>query len=203
VTTTIHLVRHAAHELLDRVLVGRDPSVSLSGAGVRQAQALGKRFAASRTICVQSSPQLRARQTAEAIAQVHGLPLTTATEVDELDVGTWSGRSFADLDQDPQWRLWNSDRSRASPPGGESMHALQRRIVDHLTDVADAHRNGEVVIVSHAEPIRAAVLHYLELSLDAYNEVQVAPASVTTILVRGRSGEIILNNDHIEDLAAT
>jgi probable phosphoglycerate mutase len=124
-------------------------------------------------------------------------------DVDELDMGAWSGCSFANLDGDPQWRLWNSQRSNASPPGGESMQALQHRVVDYLTHVADAYGNGEVVIVSHAEPIRAAVLHYLELSLDNYNNVQVAPASVTTILVRGRSGEIIRNNEHIEDLAAT
>jgi probable phosphoglycerate mutase len=202
VTTTIHFVRHAVHDLVDRVLVGRDPGVGLSGAGIRQAQALGTHFAARSIARVQASPQLRARQTAQPIADLHGLRLEVVPEVDELDMGAWTGRSFQELERDPQWQLWNSQRNEARPPHGETMRELQRRVLRHLHHVGDAYRGEEVVIVSHAEPIRAAVLHFLALSPDDFLSVQIAPASVTTIVLRERSGEVVRNNDCIEDFVA-
>ena len=201
-TTTIHLVRHAAHELVDRVLIGRNTSIGLSGAGFQQAQALGNRFASSKLASVQSSPQLRARQTARPIAEMHGLPLEDAPEFDEIDVGTWTGRSFEELKHDSQWQVWNSQRDTARPPRGESMRELQCRVVDCLYHVAKTNGGEEVVIVSHAEPIRAAVLHYLQLSLDNFLGVQIAPASVTTLVMRGRNGEIVVNSDSIKDCVA-
>src|SRR5205814_4109461 len=136
------------------------------------------------------------------IAARRGLPLRTTAEFDELDMGAWTGRSFAELKHDPQWQLWNTQRANAGPPQGESMRELQRRVVGHLHDVAKAYDGEEVVIVTHAEPIRAAVLHCLGLSLDEFPSVQIAPASVTTILVRGRSGEIVPNHKSFKDFVA-
>jgi broad specificity phosphatase PhoE len=202
VTTTIHLVRHAAHDLVDRVLVGRDDGVGLSGAGFRQAQALATRFAGGRIATVQSSPQLRAQQTAQPIAEMRGVPLRTAQELDELDMGAWTDRSFAELKHDPRWQLWNAQRANTRPPQGESMRELQRRVLGYLHYLATTYDGEDVVIVTHAEPIRAAVLHYLQRSLDDFATVQIAPASVTTILVRGRSGDIITNNGFRDFIAA-
>ena len=201
-TTTIHLVRHAVHEVVNRVLIGRNASIGLSGVGFQQAQALGNRFACSKLASVQSSPQLRARQTARPIAEMHGLPLEDAPEFDEIDMGTWTGRSFEELKHDPQWQVWNSQRDTARPPRGENMRELQRRVMDRLYHVAKTNGGEEVVIVSHAEPIRAAVLYYLQLSLDDFLSVQIAPASVTTIVMRGQSGEIVANSDSIRDFVA-
>src|SRR5205085_8476693 len=99
----------------------------------------------------------------------------------------------------PQWQVWNLQRDTARPPRGESMRELQRRVVDRLYHVAKTYGGEEVVIVSHAEPIRAAVLHYLQLSLDDFLSVQIAPASVTTFLMHGRSEEIVANSDSIKD----
>jgi broad specificity phosphatase PhoE len=44
VATTLILVRHAVHGLVDRVLCGRSPSVHLSEEGRQQAVLLGQRL---------------------------------------------------------------------------------------------------------------------------------------------------------------
>src|SRR3954464_15210746 len=119
--TTIHLVRHAPHDLMARVLVGRNDAVTLSAEGIRQAQCLAAHFASEKIDRVQSSPQLRARQTAQPLAAVQGLPVEIVSDVDELDVGAWPGRAFADLAADPLWHRWNTERGSCRPPGGESM----------------------------------------------------------------------------------
>jgi probable phosphoglycerate mutase len=67
------------------------------------------------------------------------------------------------------------------------MRALQKRVVDHLEQLrADGH-SGAIAIVSHAEPIRAALLHYSGIGLDDFLAVDVDPASIST-LIAGPSG---------------
>jgi probable phosphoglycerate mutase len=179
----IYLVRHGSHWLLDRVLCGRTHDVPLSPQGMRQTHALARQFAGIEIDLVQSSPRQRCRQTAAPIAQAHGLAVECANDMDELDPGDWSGRSFENLACDPAWRRWNACRGSARPPGGESMAALQTRVVAHIERLLSKH--AQAVIVTHAEPIRAALLHYRGMPLDRYQEIDVPPASVSILRASG------------------
>jgi probable phosphoglycerate mutase len=187
---TVLLVRHTSYSLIDRVLVGRAPHVGLSEPGWRQARALARALAGRPISRVQSSPQRRARETAEPIARAIGLPIEIATKMDELDAGLWSGVSFEKLVSNPHWRAWNSKRGSTKPPGGESMRDLQERVLDHLATLEREHPGEEIVLVSHAEPIRAAVLHYRGLPLDAFAQVRIAPGSITVLRLNDQRGEV-------------
>ncbi len=63
------------------------------------------------------------------------------------------------------------------------MTALQRRVVGHLEQVRHDASDATLIIVSHAEPIRAALLHYLGRSLDDFMSIAVDPGSVSTLTV--------------------
>jgi len=63
------------------------------------------------------------------------------------------------------------------------MRALQQRVVHHLEQLRRSEADGAIVIVSHAEPIRAALLYYSRTSLDNFLSVEVDPASVSTLAV--------------------
>jgi probable phosphoglycerate mutase len=181
----IYLVRHGSHSLLDRVLCGRSGDVPLSVDGIGQARGLARQFAGVSIDIVQSSPRRRSRETAEPIAERHALEVECANDMDELDTGEWSGRSFESLASDPAWLHWNTCRGSARPPGGESMNELQARAVAHIEKLLA--RRASTVIVSHAEPIRAVLLHYRKMAVDRYGEIDVPPASVS-ILRAGRNG---------------
>src|SRR5215203_6843088 len=118
---TIFLVRHAAHDRVDRVLCGRMPGVGLGEAGRRQAEALARRFADAAVDAVWTSPLDRARETAEPIAGRLGLPVRTSDGLAEIDFGAWTGLPFDALRDDPRWRRWNEARGSERPPPGESM----------------------------------------------------------------------------------
>jgi broad specificity phosphatase PhoE len=98
---------------------------------------------------------------------------------DEIDMGQWTGMEFLKLADDRGWQQWNERRGSTHPPEGESMAALQRRVVGHLEHLRL--HEGSIAIVSHAEPIRAAVMYYLGTHLDLFHSIEVAPASVSTI----------------------
>jgi broad specificity phosphatase PhoE len=191
VTTTIILVRHSHHDLIGRVLVGREPNVSLSTVGIRQAQRLAAVLVRRGVADVKSSPQLRARQTAEPIAAMLGKPVEIMPEFDEADFGAWSGRAFEQLQNDCHWQRWNSDRETCRPPGGETMRALQSRVLAGLSRLAKAHPGRCIAVVTHAEPVRAAILHYRGMSLGEFARVEIDPGSCTTLKFDGERGAIV------------
>jgi ribonuclease H / adenosylcobalamin/alpha-ribazole phosphatase len=59
-----------------------------------------------------------------------------------------------------------------------------------------------VVMVTHAEVIRAVVLHHLRRSFDDFLGVPIEPASVTTIRLHRRGADIVDINACLEDVAA-
>jgi broad specificity phosphatase PhoE len=179
----IHLVRHGHHGLVDRVLCGRMPGVQLDELGCDQMAITAETLRRYRPSAMQSSPQRRALQSAAIIANRCGCAVEIASGFDEIDMGSWTGAAFSELASDKKWRRWNARRGSARPPGGESMGEVQRRVIEHLEQLK--HIVGDIVIVSHAEPIRAALMHYLAIPLDRFQSVQIDPASISTVRIEG------------------
>jgi probable phosphoglycerate mutase len=192
--TTLFLARHGAHPLLGKVLVGRT-DVALSATGEAQAHWLGERLARERGEMLQTSPQQRARETAHFIAHKIGRTPDVVAALDEVNVGDWTGRSFADLKSDPAWRQWNAARTMARAPSGETLLEVQSRVMAHVERVRTRHPEGRVVLVSHSDVIRAAVLYCLGLSLDAFWRIEIHPGSLTTLCVDDRGAKLIALNE--------
>jgi broad specificity phosphatase PhoE len=147
--TRLTLVRHAPSDATRRSAFPLDEPVDARA--LDEARALAPRL--GRFDVAWTSPAARARQTAEAL----GLAATPAPELDECDFGTWRGRTLAELDdEDPvAVAAWIEDPA-AVPHGGESLLALLERVRGWLD--ARANDGGRVVAVTHAGPIRAAVV---------------------------------------------
>jgi broad specificity phosphatase PhoE len=181
VTATILLVRHAAHVELGATLSGRRRDVALSREGLEQAAILADLLGTAPIAAVYSSPRERAWYTAREIAEPHGLKPAILDDLDEVDFGAWSGRRFADLDGDPDWRRWNEARASARAPGGESMAEAVGRANSALAAVAREHDGETIVAVSHCDVIRGIIAHHLGLGLDHLLRFDVDPASVSRL----------------------
>ena len=178
-TTHLVLVRHAVTPQTGPLLSGRTPGVDLSEEGRGQADALGLRMAALPVDVVYASPIERTTQTAEAIAHHHGLPVLRLDGVLEADYGEWTGQKISDLAATDLWKVVQRTPSRATFPAGEAMAAMQTRMVAALEAVVADHPGQLVVVVSHADPIKAAIAHYTGVHLDLFQRIVVSPASVT------------------------
>ena len=169
--------------------------VPLDDVGLKQARALADRFSRESISVVQASPRRRAMQTASPIAQSLNLPVHIVGAIDEIDCGEWSGRSFEELSREHSWQEWNCSRATARPASGESMADVQQRIVAHLDRMQGTDPDGGMVLVSHGEVIRAAILHYLGLSADAYSQIEIDPASVSTLVLTPAAAEVRTVNE--------
>ncbi len=180
--TTFLLVRHAAHDWLGRGIAGRLPGVGLNVQGQAQAQQLVERLAALPIAAIYSSPQQRTQETAQQLAQRLGLQVGLEPGFDEIDFGDWTGWSFAQLEAaGAAWKHWVERRSSARPPGGEAFANVPVRAMAALRQLHWAHPDGQVVVVSHGDVIKAIVATCLGLSLDHLERFDVAPASVSVI----------------------
>lgn len=106
-------------------------------------------------------------------------------DLDEIDFGRFAGRTFEELSDDPAWTAWNRDRATARCPHGETMAEAAARMARALDHAARRAHVREMVLVTHADMIRAAVTTVLGLPLDAVFRFDVDPASVTTVLAAG------------------
>ncbi len=181
-TTTLLLIRHATNDLLvTHRLGGRMPGVHLNDQGRAEAEALADRLARVNLTAVYSSPMERALETAQAIAARHGLEVRIHPGLHEVDCGQWSGTPIRDVRGDPRWRAIEAYPILNTYPGGETIWQVQVRVVAALEEIRAAHSDQTVAIVSHADPIRAAVAHYIGLPLDLFRRLLISPASLTAL----------------------
>jgi broad specificity phosphatase PhoE len=180
--TTIFLVRHALHTLGSGTLAGRTPGVTLTEKGRAQAERLAERLAREGITAVQASPQQRTQETARPMAERCGVGAETVDALDEVDFGEWSGKTFQELETDPSWAGWNAEREYASTPGGETMKSLAKRVIGHIEHLRAADPAGRIVLVSHAEPLRTAILHYLGLPFSSFTRIEIEPASISQLV---------------------
>lgn len=136
----------------DRLALGR-ANPPLTDRGQDQARALGVRLMDSGAVRVISSPLLRARLTASAIADPMGVDVEVDDRLIELDYGEWDQRSFSEFPPE-DLAHWRRDATFA-PPGGESLIAVGKRVSALCAEMIDG---PPVVVVSHVSPIKAAVI---------------------------------------------
>jgi probable phosphomutase (TIGR03848 family) len=183
---TILLIRHGQNDMVGKKLAGRMPGVNLNEQGKAQARRLAAELAPLSIKAVISSPLERAQQTAEPVARIHNLPVEINAGLLEIDFGTWQGKSIKQLRRS---KLWKSVQERPSTfrfPAGETFTAAQSRIAETLQALSAAYAEKDVIVcVGHCDMIRLAVAFFLDMPLDAFQRLQIDPASVTVLHLHG------------------
>ncbi len=123
-----------------------------------------------------TSPELRTRQTAEAL----GLSAVSLPVLRDCDYGSWSGHSFDDVlaREAAAVSNWLRDPA-ATPPGGELMLSLMQRAAGWLD--GENGRAGLSIVVTHATIIRAAIVHAIKADPESFWRIDIAPLSVTRL----------------------
>lgn len=181
--TRLLLVRHAPTPETGKKLTGRLPGVALGATGEERARATAEALAATSVTAVATSPVQRCRETAEIVGAPHGLAPVVEPGLEEVDFGTWQGRTLTSLGKLKAWETVQRTPSRFRFPDGESFVEVQARAVDAVERLAAEHRKETVVACSHADVIKLVVAHYLGMPLDLFQRLVIGPASVTRLLL--------------------
>jgi broad specificity phosphatase PhoE len=123
-----------------------------------------------------SGPELRTRQTAEAL----GLNAISLSTLRDCNYGAWRGCTFADvLAREPHAVSdWLHDPA-ATPHGGESLLSLMERIGQWVE--GEKAMNRQAIAIAHASVIRAAIVHAIGAPPQSFWRIDIAPLSMTRL----------------------
>jgi len=192
----IFLVRHAENDYTrNNRLAGRLPAVHLNQRGREQAHLLAKYLEKAPLKAIYSSPLERAVETAEPLAQIHQLEVKLHSGLIELDYGDWQGESLKGLHRLRLWRTVQNTPSLMRFPQGETILEAQFRITQTIHEIASQFgENDWVVCVSHADPIKLAMAHFLGMPLDMYQRLNVGLASMSVLHLTQQSVRVLAVN---------
>ncbi|MBW3596825.1 MAG: histidine phosphatase family protein [Planctomycetes bacterium] len=153
-TCLLYLVRHGATEnnlARPPVLQGRGVNLGLSPAGVRQAWRTAEFFRSRKLAAAYSSNLRRAIETAQIIAEPHGLEVTQLESITEVDVGHWEGRNWTEIAETyaKEYALFMEDPGVYGYVGGETMAQVEARVFPALRRIMADHLGQRVLVVAH------------------------------------------------------
>lgn len=194
--TIILLIRHASNDFIkEGRLAGRTPGVHLNAQGQREADDMARRTAHLPIEAIYSSPLERAIDTANALANCHHLPVQIVDGLLEGHAGDWTGKKLSELNTTDTWKLIQTKPIGVKLPGGESIDEVQLRMVAAIEEIRLRHPDGIVAIVSHADPLKSVVAHYLNWDLNNFQRIAINPASVTVLSVDDKGAALLRSND--------
>jgi probable phosphoglycerate mutase len=148
--TTLLLARHGETDWNreGRYQGWADPP--LNEAGREQARRLRDQLRETPFDAVYSSDLRRAHETAEIVAAPHDVPVIADPGLREIDVGSWSGLTHAELEQ----RFPGAER-----PDGETREQHLARVLATVERIARVHPGERLLIVTHGGSMRALRSH--------------------------------------------
>jgi broad specificity phosphatase PhoE len=172
VTTTLLLARHGQSDWNAARRWQGFADRPLNDRGRAQADELGDRLAELPLDAVYSSDLQRARDTAAAVGQRHGIEPVELCELREVNVGSWEGltREEAERRFPDGFRRWQNGGTGWDD--GESYAEMSRRVLAAVRSIADRHPRERVLVVAHGGPIRAIHAAALGLDVEVYRRVR-------------------------------
>ncbi len=201
--TTIILVRHGETPWNSESKFRGRANIELNEAGEAQARATAQYIAQHwPPEAVYCSPLLRARQTAEVIAQPFMLHERSHPGLLDIDYGAWEGMIEKEVHE--RWpqalNAWFTRPHEAPIPGGEMLNTVRLRAMGALNEIAQRHQGETVVIVGHTVVNRLLLLGILNAENASFWRLRQDVGAVNVIDFEDNRYTLVKVNDtcHLE-----
>lgn len=186
-TRRLWLVRHGLTDWNTQQRFCGHSDIPLSAQGRVQATWLAEQLQEETIAAMYTSDLVRARETAEIIAnkRTQAIKIRVLTAWREIDFGDWEGLTYAQIVEQFKDQLgFFTDPEHYSPPNGESLAHMQRRVKDALLAIVhsdDSPAAGDVVIVSHGGPLRILLCSILGMPVQRQWQLRFDHGSLSAI----------------------
>jgi probable phosphoglycerate mutase len=180
----IIFLRHGqAENNINRLLAGRTPGVSLTPKGIDQAERIAKFLKPFNISTIYTSPIERAVKTAEIVAKHNSLDYNLDERLIELDMGKFTGMDYDTIFEkhgNVFLKFYDGELEIAHN-GVETFAQVKNRVLSMLDHVLNAHNDENVLLVTHMDPIKAAISTIMNLDANSLFELIIENASITVI----------------------
>ena len=158
--------------------------IPLNDTGLWQARQLGDALAGEAISAIYTSDLLRARKTAQAVADATGAALVDEPGLRERAFGSFQGRTFAEVEAEhpEQARRWRQRDPDYAPQGGESLRVLRERVVDTTHRLAARHPGELVLLVTHGGVLDVLYRAATRQDIQAPRTWQLGNAAINRLL---------------------
>lgn len=180
----LYLVRHGVTDWNAEGRLQGQSDTPLAPEGIEQARKLASRLSQEKIDAVWSSDLQRARQSAEIIANPHGLEVILSPVLREASFGLWEGLTESEiiaLGQEDQWRNYRANSLTHRPPEGELLEEICERMLKVLEQIKVANPSGTVVVVGHGGSLRAILCDALGSPIPAWRRLSLSNACLNLI----------------------
>lgn len=154
----LYFVRHGETEWNVKKKIQGKTDIPLNENGWNQARVLAEQLAKEqlRVARAYTSPQLRAAQTAQTVADALGVECIPLSGLREMDLGEWEGSNWDIIRETygETYYYWNSHRRYTYTPGGENYNEVLGRTLEALKVILER-ESEDVLVVSHSAIIMA------------------------------------------------
>lgn len=185
------LVRHGQTTAnAEGILDTRLPGCPLSEEGHRQAARLAEELGGEPVVAVYASRATRAQQTAQPVADRHGLGVQVLDGVHEVAIGDLEGRQQPEDHQalHELYRAWHTGDLHQARPGGESGKQVLDRYLADVATIRFRHSSGTAVLVSHGAATRLAVVALAANVDGSFAEPRYLPNTASVLLAADGAG---------------
>ena len=180
----IIFLRHAqAENNAKRILAGRTEGVHLTKTGIEQAELIAKYLKPLDISAIYSSPIERASHTAEIVAKNNSLDHNLDDRLTEIDMGKFTRMNYDDMFAkygNIFLKFYENDPVIAEHEV-ETFPQVQSRILDMVNHIVEKHKNENVILVTHMDPIKSMLSTVMGLKPKTLFELIIANASLTII----------------------
>ena len=180
----IIFLRHAqAENNAKRILAGRTEGVHLTKTGIEQAEQIAKYLKPLDISAIYSSPIERASHTAEIVAKNNSLDYELDDRLTEIEMGKFTLMNYDDMFAkygNIFLKFYENDPVIAEQEVETFLH-VQERILDIVNHIVEKHKNENVILVTHMDPIKSMLSTVMDLKPKALFELIIAHASLTII----------------------
>ncbi len=155
--TKVIIARHAESEKNIQGLFDSDENSNyqLTAEGLKQAKKLARHLSNEKNVVIYSSPLLRARKTAQSVAQQLGSDIIVDQQLTEVQSGSWDGLIETEINKlsDRQAYLKLSEKeqftAKRGGPEGESWQEVEQRLREFFDKKVKEHTGQTVIMVGH------------------------------------------------------
>ncbi len=180
---------------------------SIDELGRAQALALAERLRKESFDGIYASNTLRARQTAQVVARLHGIKVRERNLLRDLDYGRFAGAFLSDFQRERPGLIeqWQAHPETVHFEGGESLGDLRIRMLRFISETSALHPSGTVLASTHDSPVRVAASLALGLDDSQHNrhDLVTANASLSTFEIDQGVIKLRTHNDveHLQGIS--
>lgn len=200
----LYLIRHGQTECSRENRFCGDLDPPLTDTGLSMAEAFAQAYASVQWEAIYTSPMLRTRQTADALAKLTGATPVVEDGLKEIAYGEWEGLQIDEVKArwPEAYAYWADDVASRGTPGGETAFHVAARAMRAVEAIRTRHESGNVLIVSHKATLRIITCALLGLDVRLFRERIAQPvAAVSMFTVSKGTAQLTMLGDrsHLSD----